>query len=189
MTMNALRIGFIGQVAPHKGVHLIVQAFRMLRANGRKLELHIYGNAEQFPIYTQQCRDLAAGDERITFQGRFENERVTEVLRSFDVSVVPSTWYENAPLAILESRATGIPVITSRLGGMAELVQHELDGLHFVPEDAGDMARQFQRLLDEPELLPRLKIGTQQRVPRSMEDEMMQLMGLYQWLSTSVKSN
>ena len=174
-----LSIGFIGQVAPHKGVHLIVQAFRALRANGRKLALHIYGNTEQFPVYTQQCRDLAQGDERITLHGRFENTHVVEVLRSFDVSVVPSTWYENAPLAILESRAAGTPVVTSNLGGMAELVQHELDGLHFAPNDAGDLARQLQRLLDEPELLPRLQAGTHQRVPRSIENEMAQLMEIY----------
>ncbi|NJM39694.1 MAG: glycosyltransferase family 4 protein [Anaerolineae bacterium] len=154
-----------------------------MRTNGRKLELHIYGNTEQFTVYTQQCKDLAGDDTRITFHGRFENSRVVEVLRSFDVSVVPSTWYENAPLAILESRATGVPVITSRLGGMAELVQHELDGLHFTPEDSGDLARQFQRLLDEPELLLRLKAGTRQRVPRSIEDEMAQLMGLYENLA------
>ena len=184
-----LRIGFIGQVAPHKGVHLIVQAFKAMRPNQRKIELHIYGNLEQFPPYVQRVRDLAQGDERITLHGRFENARVVEVLRSFDVSVVPSTWYENAPLAILESRATGIPVITSRLGGMAELVQHELDGLHFAADDASDLAHQFQRLLDEPDLLPRLKAGTQQRVPRSIEDEMAQLMGLYEELSTSAIPN
>jgi glycosyltransferase involved in cell wall biosynthesis len=182
---NPFRIGFIGQIAPHKGVHLIIQAFRALQANGRQLELHIYGDPKLFEVYAQQCKDLAAGDDRIHFHGRFENARVVEVLRSFDVSVVPSTWYENAPLAILESRAAGVPVITSRLGGMAELVQHELDGLHFTPEDAADLARQFQRILDEPELLPRLKAGTAQRVPRSIEDEMAQLMGLYESLTNA----
>ena len=175
-----LRIGYIGQVGPHKGVHLVIEAFKQLRPRQRKIELHIYGNVEQFKVYAQQIHGLAEGDERITLHGRFENARVVEVLRSFDVSVVPSTWYENAPLAILESRATGTPVVTAHLGGMAELVQHELDGLHFAPNNVDDLARQLQRLLDEPDLLPRLQAGTHQRVPRSMDDEMTELMKIYE---------
>ena len=180
---NVLRIGFIGQVGPHKGVHLIVEAFKALRPNqihSRKIELHIYGNMEQFPAYGQQIHESVQGDDRITLHGRFDNKRVAEVLHSFDVSVVPSTWYENAPLAILESRAAGTPVITSRLGGMAELVQHELDGLHFTPNDASDLARVLQRLLDEPDLLPRLHKGTHLHVPRDIEDEMAQVMKIYE---------
>ena len=181
---GVLRIGFTGQIASHKGVHLLVEAFRMLHTNGRLAELHIHGGLDAKHTYARdyinRLRQLAGNDARIHFEGRFENTRVADVLSGLDVTVVPSTWYENSPLAILESRAAGTPVVTAALGGMAELVRDGVDGLHFRSGDAADLARQLQRLLDEPDLLPRLRAGVARHVPRSIEDEMQQLMGIYQ---------
>jgi glycosyltransferase involved in cell wall biosynthesis len=52
-----------------------------------------------------------------------------------------------------------VPVVGTNLGGTAELVRHERNGLLFEVDDADDLARQLQRLLDEPELLPRLRLA------------------------------
>jgi len=186
-----LRIGYIGQMAEHKGVHLLVEAFRSLPLNSsnasetaQPIELHLYGNLEAFPAYTERLKTLAAGDARITFHGRFQNTRVAEILSELDVSVAPSTWYENQPLAILEARAAGTPVITSRLGGMAELIEHEVNGLHFNPDDAVDLAQQLRRLIDDPALLARLQTGAAHSTPRSIDDEMTQLTHLYEQVIT-----
>lgn len=54
--------------------------------------------------------------------------------------VVPSICYENFPLVIAEAFACGLPVLASRLGACAEIVQHAVTGLHFTPADAGDLA-------------------------------------------------
>ena len=178
-----LRIGYIGQMAAHKGVHLLVEAFRQLSAGrpatAQPIELHLYGNPDAFPAYAERLKTMAGDDPRITFHGRFQNTRAAEILSALDVSVVPSTWYENQPLAILEARAAGTPVVTSRLGGMAELIEHEKNGLHFNPSDAGDLARQLRRLADEPGLLAKLQAGTATSTPRSIDDEMEQLTALY----------
>lgn len=182
---SGLKIGFIGQITPHKGVHLLVQAFRQLRPGdgGRRdahIELHIYGGLEAQPGYVAQLRQMAGDDKRIYFHGRCDNNRVPQVLAGFDVSVVPSTWYENCPLAILEALAASTPVVTSKLGGMAELVHDEVDGLHFLAGNAEDLARQLQRLLDEPYLLTRLQAGAAASpTPRSAEDEMKTLLAIY----------
>jgi glycosyltransferase involved in cell wall biosynthesis len=176
-TDGVLRIGFVGQIAPHKGIHLLVSAFRRLKTRGQPLELHIYGGLQVFPKYVETLRRLAGDDTRIHFLGRFENHRSHEVLSGIDVLVVPSTWYENRPMAILEAQASGTPVITAALGGMAEMVRDEVDGLHFLPDSVGDLERQLQRVLDEPELLPRLRAGISP--PRNREDEMQQLMDIY----------
>jgi glycosyltransferase involved in cell wall biosynthesis len=180
-----LRIGFIGQMAEHKGVHVLVDAFKRVvgepaNAVWAGAELHLYGNLEAFPAYADRIRSLINGDARIQLHGRFENTRVAEILAGLDVSVVPSTWYENQPLAILESRAAGTPVITSNLGGMIELIDHDVNGLRFAPADASDLARQLLRLLREPELLPRLRAGARRLVPRSIDDEMAQVLRVYQ---------
>lgn len=174
---GTLRIGFIGQVARHKGVHLLIEAFRQIDARGRPIALHIYGGLERNPQYVSELRRLASHDPRIYFEGRFENSRVAEILKGLDLTVVPSTWYENSPLAIMESQAAGTPVLTAALGGMAELVHDGVDGLHFTPSDSADLARQLQRIIDEPGLLPSLRASIV--APRSIDDEMEQVLTIY----------
>jgi glycosyltransferase involved in cell wall biosynthesis len=173
-----LRIGFTGQVAPHKGGHLLVKAFKLLRPATQPIELHIHGGLEARPDYVARLRQIAGNDPRIHFHGRFDNRRVGAILAGLDVTVVPSIWYENSPLAIHESHASGTPVITAALGGMAELVRDDVDGLHFQPNDADDLARQMQRLIDEPTLLARLRAGIPK--PWSIDDEMQRMTGIYQ---------
>lgn len=173
---SGLRIGFVGQIAPHKGVHLLIEAFRQLRT-AEDATLHIYGDLEQDPRYTERLRRLAGSDPRIQLHGRVENARIATALGELDITVAPSQWYENSPLTIMEAHAAGTPVVTAALGGMAELVTHEVDGLHFAPHSSADLARQLQRLIDEPDLLPRLRAGV--RPPRSIDDEMAQLVRLY----------
>ena len=175
---STLRIGFIGQIAPHKGVHLLVDAFCALRTNGRPAELHIYGGLDAQPRYVATLRRRAQDDSRIHFHGRFENSGAPAILSDLDVVVVPSAWYENSPLAIMEAQAAGTPVVTAALGGMAELVRDGVDGLLFRPADSADLARKLQRLVDELELLPMLRSGV--TLPRSIDDEMRQMMGIYQ---------
>lgn len=176
---DVLRIGFVGQISSHKGVHVLIDAFRRVKAGNRKVELHIFGGLSAFPDYVARLRQLAAGDERIHFRGRFEANLLAETLASLDVTVVPSLWYDNSPLAIHESRAAGVPAIVSTLGGMPELIRDEVDGLYIRPDDTGDLARQLQRLIDEPELLPRLRAGVAANPPRDFEEEMQQLEALY----------
>ncbi|MBC8164113.1 MAG: glycosyltransferase family 4 protein, partial [Roseiflexaceae bacterium] len=175
---GVLRLGYIGQIAQHKGVHLLVQAVQALPPNGPAIEVVIYGDLDQHARYSRDLQQRAAGDARIRFAGRFDNAQIAEVLASFDATVVPSIWYENSPLAIMEAQAAGRPVITSALGGMAELVRDDVDGLHFQPNDAADLARQIQRLRDERGLIGRLRQGVTS--PPTIDDEMAQLLAIYE---------
>jgi len=157
-----LRVGYIGQIARHKGVDVLVRAFRWLRAKESPPCLVLYGDAKQFPSFTQHLQGLIGRDERITLGGTFPNERVLEIHSRLDVLVVPSIWYENSPNVILEAFAAGTPVIASDHGGLAELVQHEVNGLLFRVGDAEDLAHQLQRVVDRPDLLEYLKRGIPQ---------------------------
>ncbi|MCS6846134.1 MAG: glycosyltransferase family 4 protein [Anaerolineae bacterium] len=180
---GAVRIGYIGQIAHHKGVHLLIRAFRSLNLGARQVELHIYGSLKSNPAYVAQLKSLASGDARVHFEGPFENARVAEVMKRLSALVVPSIWFENSPLVILESLSAGTPVITANIGGMAELVQDGVDGLHFAAGSASHLARQLQRLVDDPDLLARLRQGAAASpAPRSIDDEMTDLMSIYREL-------
>lgn len=178
---GVLRLGYLGQVARHKGVHLLVEAVKMLPATGRPVEMTIYGDLNQHEAYSKQLQRQANGDRRIRFAGRFNHGTINQVLGSVEATIVPSIWYENSPLAIMEAHAAKRPVITSALGGMAELIRHDVDGLHFRPNDAADLATQIQRLRDEPDLLPRLRDAI--IPPATIGDEMKTLLDIY-WMVT-----
>lgn len=175
---GVMRLGYIGQIAPHKGVHVLVRALQRVPRLGQPIELTIYGNLAQNPEYTARLQRMIGDDPRIRLAGPFDNRQAAEVLGRLHAIVVPSLWYENSPLAIQEAQAAGRPVLTSALGGMAELVRDGIDGLHFRPGDADDLARQIQRLRVEPGLLARLR--SQARPPVTIDEEMPELLGLYE---------
>jgi glycosyltransferase involved in cell wall biosynthesis len=173
-----LRIGYAGQIASHKGVHLLVEAFERLQMRSQPLALDIYGGVPD-DAYGEALRACAARDRRITLHGRFENAHASTILHGLDLLAVPSTWYENMPLTILEAYAAGTPVITAGTGGMAEAVTHDVNGLHFRLGDASDLTRQLQRLVNAPELLRRLQAGAHANCPASTDVELTQVSTLY----------
>lgn len=71
-------------------------------------------------------------------------------MREADFLVVPSECYENFPLVLAEAFASGLPVVASRLGSLAEIVEDGITGLQFCPGDAGDLAAQVRRLAEGP---------------------------------------
>jgi glycosyltransferase involved in cell wall biosynthesis len=140
--------------------------------------VRVYGNPAPFPRYTARLRRLSRRDPRVQLAGEYHGQaELTDILRSLDVVVVPSLWYENSPNVILEAFAHGTPVIASNLGGMAELVEDGVNGLVFEPGNAGDLARQLRRLLTEPDLLQRLQAGIQP--VKSVAQEMDELEAIY----------
>ncbi|OQY48149.1 MAG: hypothetical protein B6242_03135 [Anaerolineaceae bacterium 4572_78] len=154
---DTLRIGYVGQIAPHKGVHVLFEAVRLLpNAN---VMVKAYGDATPFPSYTAQLQKLATHDERLELAGVYQRKNVSKVLQELDVIVVPSVWYENSPNSMLESFAHKTPVIASDLGGMAELVLHGQNGLLFEVGNPNSLAEQLQHLLDESDLLLSLRSG------------------------------
>lgn len=151
---SSLVFGYIGVVDPVKGVHLLVEAFQPLGG----AELRIYGGEADYAPYPDRNRFLAQlrSSSHIRMMGRYENHEVGRILAEVDVVVVPSIWYENAPLVIREAFLARKPVITARFGGMQEWVQDEVNGLLFQPRDVEDLRRKITRCIAEPGLVQRL---------------------------------
>jgi glycosyltransferase involved in cell wall biosynthesis/MoaA/NifB/PqqE/SkfB family radical SAM enzyme len=146
-----LRFGFMGRIIPVKGIQVLLRAFRL---NTGRARLDIWGSTG---ADTPWLNALAEGDSRITFHGSYHNGQVQDVLDGMDVMVAPSVWLENSPLVIQEAMLAGVPVITSDIGGMAELVKDGVDGFLVPPGDVDALAALLQRLIDAPDLLTGLK--------------------------------
>jgi len=171
-----LRVGFTGTLVPHKGCDVLIRAFRSLPRD-IDATLSVHGNLERYPTFVQELRQLAGSDERISFAGPFARDRVGQVLSEIDILVVPSRWYENSPVVIYEAFAAKTPVIATDLGGMSEVVEHGKNGLLFELENVKDLARQLQRLVEEPDLLDRLRDGI--GPVKTVEDSMAEMEQLY----------
>ncbi|MEM2002109.1 MAG: glycosyltransferase family 4 protein [Candidatus Bathyarchaeia archaeon] len=169
-----LRVTYLGALAWQKGVHVLVEAFRDLPPE--RAVLRIFGNPEVFPEYVERLRQ-SANRANTFFEGPVSNEQVGYVLADTDILAVPSLWYENSPLVIQEARSMGVPVIASAHGALCEKVRDGVDGLLLPPGDVAAWRAAIQRLIDDPDLLPRLRANV--RPPMTMEEHVERLEALY----------
>ena len=128
------RVGFIGTVGPHKGVHVLVEAFRAIADPGASLDIH--GSLSVDPGYARRLRQVACRDPRIRWHGAFPEGGQGHVHETLDVLVVPSLWWENSPITALEALADGLAVVASRTGGVPEILEEDRTGLLVPPGDA-----------------------------------------------------
>jgi glycosyltransferase involved in cell wall biosynthesis len=172
-----LVFGYVGRIVPAKGVHVLGEAVRRL-APDLPAQVVVWGDASQEPEYAAALPQAGPGRLGLEFRGSFDRSQLAQVYSQMDVLVVPSIWHENTPLVIQEAFAAGIPVIASDVGGMAEVVQPEVNGLLFAPGDASGLAAAITRMSQEEGLLHRLKAGIPP-VPR-VETGLGQLEAVYQ---------
>jgi len=148
---SALRIGFAGTLVWHKGVHVLLEAARMLRG---AFELQIHGDPNLFPDYMVRLKELAAGLP-VRFAGGYAQEEAASVFGQLDVLVVPSIWPENSPLVIHEAFMHGVAVVGAAIGGIPDLIR-DAGGLVYDSRSPAELTAVLQRLIDDPTLAPRL---------------------------------
>jgi hypothetical protein len=146
-----VRFGFVGSLVWYKGGAVMVEAMRHL--TDLDCELHVHGPFDpDTDAHHAELARLAEG-ANVHFHGRFDNARLSEVHANLDALIVPSVWVENSPITIHEAFLTRTPIVASDIGGMAEFVEHERNGLLFRAGDAADLARALRRLVEERDLL------------------------------------
>jgi glycosyltransferase involved in cell wall biosynthesis len=139
------------RLTTEKGVLVALQAAAQLPP-ALDFELVIAGRGE----LEDTVRAAAAADPRIRFAGYVSGEDKVALLTSADFLLVPSLWYENAPLAVIEAAAYGLGVLASRIGGIPELVREGRTGLLFPPGDAAELAVTMGGLTSGAVTLPAL---------------------------------
>ena len=174
---SVLRIGYVGTLVWHKGVHALIDAVRTLPP--ASYELKIFGDVSVFPEYVAGLRTRARGLP-VQFMGKFDQRDVTDVYQKFDVLAVPSLWLENSPLVIHEAFMAGVPVVAARVGGIVDLVEHGRTGLLYDPNVAGALGASLRSLVDAPQRLADLSVGVQTRARvRSMTEDADAWHGIY----------
>jgi len=144
-------ISYIGRLENIKGVHVLIDALALLHCKRPDLniETKIVGSGEELYRNFLVRKVYQAGLENIVdFVGEVDSSAIVNLLRKSLLSVVPSLWYENLPNSILESYASGVPVLASDIGSLKECIVNGKTGYLFHRGDAVRLAECLEYCLD-----------------------------------------
>jgi glycosyltransferase involved in cell wall biosynthesis len=136
-------IVYFGRVSPEKGLATLVRA---AAASGCKVV--IAGTGSQLAELQKLASELGAD---VSFAGYLTGAPLHELVRSARAIVLPSEWYENAPMTVLEAYALGKPVIGARIGGIPELVREGETGLTFTSGDVEGLSAVLRDIVERPD--------------------------------------
>ncbi len=161
------RFGFFGQLIDYKGVHVLLEAVEILRAegltdfvveiNGDNLQFASKARREEFEAFREA--EAQRETRNVVFNGSYHPADVGKRMGRVDWVVVPSVWWEVFGLVVSEASAVGRPVIASNVGGPAERIVDGENGLLFDVTDARALAAVMRRAGEEDGLWERLAAG------------------------------
>jgi glycosyltransferase involved in cell wall biosynthesis len=160
------RFAYFGQLNQFKGIKVLIEAVaRVPREIWGDAVLNVFGGnlevqPEQFQNEFKRLVQLVG--RRVRFFGSYKSGDLPTLMREVDWVVVPSTWWENSPVVIQEAFLHGRPVICSDIGGMAEKVRNNVNGLHFRAASAESLVDKLVEAIRSPDLWERLRT----RIPR-----------------------
>ena len=144
-------LAFAGRITKQKALGVALEALAELDG----VDLVIAGDGPDLDDVRRQTMALGLAD-RVSFTGALSRQGVLELFRAADASVLSSAW-ENFPHTVVEALAVGTPVIATAVGGVAEVVRDEVNGLLVPPGDAAALAAAIRRFLADGALASRLR--------------------------------
>jgi glycosyltransferase involved in cell wall biosynthesis len=147
-----LRLLFLGNLIPRKGLHLLLEALHQVEAHW---ELEVIGSLTFHPGYVQRVRAMVQRyrmADQVHFRDVLDHAELAQYLRQRQVLVVPSS-YEGFGIVYLEGMSFGLPAIATRLGATGEIITHEQSGLLVDAQNASDLASWIDRLANDRQLL------------------------------------
>lgn len=180
------RFAFFGHLNPFKGALVAIEAARRLAAQEESpISLTLHGASDfQTDAFKAELAKAVDKAPYIHLRGRYGRDEMVALMADADWVVVPSIWWENAPLVIQEAFRHKRPVICSGIGGMSEAVRNGIDGLWFRAGDSVHLAEKMHAAQD-PELWDRLVSGIEE--PRSLQESAHDHLNLYRQLMAEAK--
>ncbi len=142
------RLLFVGRLAVVKGVPVLLRALHQVAAEHPDLHLTLIGDGPERAALEDEARALGLSG-MVDFVGYKGQSEVAQALRDADILVLPS-FAEGLPVVLMEALAARVPVLTTRIAGVAELVEDGISGRLVAPGDPTDLANALRALLDVP---------------------------------------
>jgi glycosyltransferase involved in cell wall biosynthesis len=169
-----LRLLYLGSLIPPKGAHIAIAAVKALPAD--RVQLDVCGDPSGDADYAAQLRAQAASPN-IRLHPPVPHAQVPALLSQADLLLLPGLWHEAYSIIVDEAFAAGLPVLVADHGAAAERVIAGVNGLTAPPGDVPAWRAQLQSVLDDPNLLPRLRAGV--RPPSTLPTHLDCLETLY----------
>lgn len=152
------RFAYFGNLADHKGVKVLLKASALLARREVDLRVTLYGRLNHPSKQAEQNFNdaLAVAAPLAQYVGPYDRSEVQDLMALVDWVVLPSIWFENAPLVLLEARRAGRPVICTALGGMQEMVRDSIDGFLVPRNDPAALAEKMAAVSKDPRQWARL---------------------------------
>ncbi|MBX6361783.1 MAG: glycosyltransferase family 4 protein [Acidobacterium ailaaui] len=135
-----IHFGFIGNIAPNKGIEILLKAYLKIKSNNTKI--FIAGSGEI--NYVKYLQDKYK-DKSIVWLGWVQRNHFFEMI---DFTIVPSIWYEPLGMVVIESFSYGVPVIASNIGGIPEMIKEGENGLLFEPGNVNEIAEKLAHVYE-----------------------------------------
>jgi glycogen synthase len=156
------RLLFAGRLVPEKGVHLLIEAVSILARKGKPIRLTIAGAGPDLAVLKEMASQLEVIDA-IDYVGWLHQAALGDAFAHATAVVVPSIGAEPFGLIAAEAAMAGRPVIASRIGALAEIIEDQETGLLFEPENSLDLVKTIERLIAAPDLGARLGAAARSR--------------------------
>ena len=151
-------VGFFARIAPEKGLHVLAEAYRILRKSAHmpnaRLEVAGYMAPEHKGYLSGIEREMkqAGLAEEFHYRGVLDRQQKIAFLRKLDVLSVPATYDEPKGMFLLEAMACGVPLVQPRRGAFTEIIEKTGAGLLVEPDDSENLAEGILRLFKDPAL-------------------------------------
>jgi 2-deoxystreptamine N-acetyl-D-glucosaminyltransferase/2-deoxystreptamine glucosyltransferase len=143
------RVAYVGRLAPQKDVGTLLEAFGQVAAGP---QLVVVGDGPDRPALQRRAQPFGG---RVHFTGFMPHVQIPAVLRHVDMLVLPSL-YEDLSSVLIEAMAAGLPVVATRVGGTADLVNDGVNGVLIAPRDPAALAIAISRVLADPAAAARM---------------------------------
>ena len=145
-------IGTIGRLTYQKGQEYFIEAAKELSKGVSNLEFHIYGEGENFEVYRILIEKYKL-EERVFLKGYTSN--ISETMSSFDIFILTSR-YEGIPYVILEAMRHSVPIISTDVGGIGEIIHNMKNGILIEKENTEAIVSTVKMLLENETLCKKL---------------------------------
>ena len=155
-------VGFLARVAPEKGLHVLAEAYRILRQSGdlppARFEVAGYMADDCKPYLADVEANLRKANlaDEFKYHGVLDRAEKIAFLRRLDVMSIPATYDEPKGVSLLEAMACGVPLVQPRRGGFTEIIEKTGGGLLVKPDDPESLADGIREVLQDKELAAQL---------------------------------
>lgn len=171
-----LRIGYLGSIYPHKGVHIIYQAAEIL--SDYDIEFYLYGSA-----VIEYINNLKQNfpNAKVKYMGSYRTSDLMDICKDVDCTIISSILDEAGPLVAPEALSLGLPIIGANIGGIPDFIIDGLNGKLYSHNNPTELAKVIKYLFQNPDELKRLQLNSY--LPFNFDDYIDNLVNLYQDLT------